>query len=118
MTRPEEALEKASGAAEKGRAEGLYGEPGPGPLEETFVADAPDIETLAEWAKIEVEPHVLYSVRRFGGPVTGLKRLLLRLLRQYHVEVESQLTRYNIGLLTRVRLIEARLDRLERLEGE
>lgn len=118
MTRPEEALERAREAAERGRAEGLYEEPGPGALEATFVADAPELETLAEWAKIEVEPDVLYSTRRMGGPVTAFKRLLLRLLRQYHVEVESQLTRYNIGVLTRLRLIEARLDRLERLEGE
>ena len=118
MKRPEEALEHAREAAERGRAEGLYAEATPGPLESTFVADAPELETLAEWAKIEVEPDVLYSVRRFGGPVTAVKRMLLRLLRQYHVEVESQLTRYNIGLLARLRLLEARVDGLERQEGE
>jgi hypothetical protein len=109
VTRPEEALERAREAAERGRAEGVYGEPSQG---------APDLETLAEWAKIEVDPDVLYSTRRLGGPVTGIKRLLLRLLRQYHVEVESQLTRYNIGLLARLRLLEAEVERLEELDRE
>jgi hypothetical protein len=118
VTRPEEALELARTRAEQGRSKGIYGESGPGALEQTFVAEAPELATLGEWAQIEVEPGVLYSTRRLGGPVTAFKRLLLRLLRQYHVEVESQLTRYNIGLLARLRLLEARLDLLERSEGE
>jgi hypothetical protein len=118
VTRPEEALERARQAAAKGRAEGTYGKADPGPLEATFVSDAPELDTLAEWAKVEVDPEVLYSTRRFGGPVTALKRLLLRLLRQHQLEVEAQLTRYNIGLLSRLRLLEARLERVERSEVE
>lgn len=118
MTQPDEALEQARERAARGRAEGRYAEAEPGALEASFVTDAPELDTLAEWAKIEIEPDVLYSTRRLGGPVTAFKRLLLRLLRQYHVEVESQLTRYNIGLLARLRLVEARLERLEEAENE
>jgi hypothetical protein len=109
MTTPEEALERARQRAAS------YPEQGEkGPLDETFPGDVPDLDTLAEWATIEVEPDVLYSTRRLGGPVTALKRLLLRLLRQYHVELEARQTRFNIALLARLRLIEERLDRLER----
>lgn len=104
MTSPEEAMRLARQKA---------GPAGPGPLGETFVDDVPDLDTIAEWAVIDVPPDVLYSARRFGGPVTGVKRLLLRLLRQYHVEVEARQTRFNIALLARLRLLEERLDSLE-----
>jgi hypothetical protein len=110
LTSPEEALARAK---ERAAARG-YPESGPGPLEGTFVDDVPDLDLLAEWAVIEVDPDVLYSARRFGGPITALKRLLVRLLRQYQVEVEARQTRFNIALLERLRLVEQRLDRLER----
>jgi hypothetical protein len=118
VTRPEEALERAREAAERGRAEGRYPEGSASPLEDTFVDEVPDLDTLAEWATIDVEPDVLYSTRRLGGPVTAVKRLLLRLLRQYHIEVESRQTRFNIALLARLRLLEERLDALERRQSE
>jgi hypothetical protein len=114
VTRPEEALDRAREAARRGRAEGRYPEASAAPLEETFVDDVPDLDTLAEWASIEVRPDVLYSTRRLGGPVTAVKRLLVRLLRQYHVEQEARQTRFNIALLARLRLLEERLDALER----
>jgi hypothetical protein len=119
MTEPEEALGRAREEAARGRAEGRYPADRPdSPLEDTFVDDVPDLDTLAEWARIDVEPDVLYSTRRLGGPVTAVKRLLLRLLRQYHVEVESRQTRFNIALLARLRLVEERLDALERRSTE
>jgi hypothetical protein len=118
MTTPEEALERARERAAAGRAEGRYPERVPGALDDTFVDDVPGLDTLAEWASIEVDPDVLYSTRRLGGPVTMLKRLLLRLMRQYHVEVEARQTRFNIAVLERLRLIEQRLDQLERSAGE
>jgi hypothetical protein len=114
LTTPEEALELAK---ERAAARG-YPESGPGALDDTFVGDVPELETLAEWAVIEVDPDVLYSTRRFGGPVTALKRLLLRLFRQYHVEVEARQTRFNIALLERLRLVEQRLESLERADRE
>jgi hypothetical protein len=67
---------------------------------------------------IEVDPEGVYSTRRLGAPITALKRLLLRLLRQYHVELESQQTRFNIALLTYLRDLEARVGRLERAARE
>jgi hypothetical protein len=118
VTTPEEALEQARERAAAARAEGRYPEPGPGALEETFVGDVPDLDLLAEWATIEVEPDVLYSTRRLGGPFTAVKRLLMRLMRQYQVEVESQQTRFNIALIARLRLLEERLDQLEQSSRE
>lgn len=115
MTKPEEALELArqrAAAARYPEAEGA------GELDDTFVRGVPDIETLAEWAVIEVDPGLLYSTRRFGGPITALKRLLLRLLRQYQLDVEARQTRFNIALLERLRVVEQRLESLEREDRE
>ena len=118
MTTPEEALQQARERAAAGRAEGRYPEARSAPLDGTFVDDVPGLDTLAEWAAIEVDPDVLYSTRRFGGPATAVKRLLLRLMRQYHVEVEARQTRFNIAVLERLRLLEERIDRLERPSPE
>ena len=63
---------------------------------------------------IEIDAaEVVYSTRRGGAPVTSLKRLLLRLLRQYLVELEARQTRFNIALLARLRALEERVERLE-----
>jgi hypothetical protein len=114
MTRPEEALERAREAAERKRGEGVYPEPGPGALEESITAERPDLDLVAEWAVIAVDPDLVYSTRRAGAPITAFKRLLVRLLRQYHVELEAQQTRFNIALLAHVRDLERRVARLER----
>ena len=97
MTRPEDALEAAQAAARRRRAEGGYAEPSG--LEEPEAPERPTLEQLREWALIEVDPELVYSTRRFGGPVTFAKRLLLRLLRQYTNELEAQQTRFNVGVL-------------------
>lgn len=97
MTRPEDARERAREAAARRRAEGGYAEP-PG-LEEPPTPERPSLEQLREWALIEVDPSLVYSTRRLGGPVTFVKRLLLRLLRQYTTELEAQQTRFNVGVL-------------------
>ena len=65
---------------------------------------------LERWAAIEVDPDLVYSTRRAGAPITGVKRLLLRLLRQYQVELESQQTRFNVAVVERLRELEARRD--------
>ncbi len=64
-------------------------------------------ELLREWAVIDVDPGALYSTRRLGAPVTALKRVLVRLLRQYLAELEARQTRFNLALVER-------LERLER----
>jgi hypothetical protein len=97
VTRPEDALEEARRAAARRRAEGGYAEP-PG-LEEPAAPERPSLEQLREWALIEVDPALVYSTRRWGAPITFLKRLLLRLLRQYTTELEARQTRFNVGVL-------------------
>jgi hypothetical protein len=114
VTTPEDAL----ALAKKRAAARGYHESGPGELERTFVDDVPDLALLAEWAVIEVDPDLVYSTRRFGGPITALKRLLLRLMRQYHGQVEARQTRFNIAVLERLRVLEQRLDSLERADRE
>ena len=117
MTRPDDALARAKEAAERKRAEGVYAGPRPGALQETIAADTPTHEALSEWALLSVDPDVAYSTRRAGAPVTALKRLLMRMLRQYHIELEAQQTRFNIGVATRLRELEERVERLEREPG-
>ena len=112
MTRPEDAVAAAREAAERRRAEGGYAEP-PG-LDAPLAPERPTPELLREWSLIEVDRELVYSTRRFGGPITGLKRLLLRLLRQYTTELEAQQTRFNVGVLAQLRELEERVERLER----
>ena len=118
MTRPEDALERARAEADRKRAEGAYPDAGPAALDASIAPDKPSLELLREWAAIQVDPDLVYSTRRLGAPVTAFKRLLMRLLRQYHVEVESRQTRFNIALLAHLDDLEARLSRLERPRGE
>jgi hypothetical protein len=70
--------------------------------------EVPSLEDLERWASIEVDPEAVYSTRRGGAPITALKRLLLRLLRQYHVELEARQTRFNVALVQRLRQLERR----------
>lgn len=106
--RPEEALEAARARARR-RA---YAEPPEGlsiePLDQVTLAQ------LLEWALVEPDLSKLRSTRRFGGPITWLKRMLLRGLQQYHNEVLYQQTRFNIHLLRKLLELEDRLERLER----
>jgi hypothetical protein len=64
---------------------------------------------LQDWARIEVDPQLIYSTRRFGGPISLMKRGLLRFLRQYTRAVEAQQTRFNLAVLARLRDLEERL---------
>ena len=77
-----------------------------GALDETFEFEAPTIERLSELAVIEVDHTTLYSTRRGGAPVTWLKRLLLRLMRQYFVEAEARQTRFNLAVVAKLRELE------------
>lgn len=117
MTRPEDALEHARAEAARKRAAGVYGEPGPGALDESIVSGRPSAELLSRWAVVEGDPRLLYSTRRAGGPITALKRGLIRLLRQYLADVESRQTRFNIALLASVQDLERRVERLEEAAG-
>jgi hypothetical protein len=106
VTSPEEALERAREAAERKRAEGVYpprSEPAPS-----------DRDYLAEWAVLRGDPDVVYSTRRLGAPLTALKRLLLRAMRQYLLDVEARQTRFNAAMLDRLDQLERRVSELER----
>jgi hypothetical protein len=113
VTSPEDAERVATEAARLRREAGGYaGVDGGGTLDETIVSGAPSRELLARWAVIEIEPdEVLYSTRRAGAPITFLKRVLVRLLRQYFVELEARQTRFNIALLERLDALEGRAQR-------
>jgi hypothetical protein len=115
MTRPEEARPRAEEEAARKRAGGAY-PPSDArrALDPTFVPERPPPELLAEWAVLSVEDSTLYSTRRLGAPVTVIKRLLVRLLRQYFVELEAKQTRFNIALLERYQELERRVEELER----
>ena len=114
MTAPEDALERARAEAARKRAAGGYAQAGAAALDESIVSARPSIELLSRWAVIQGDPELLYSTRRAGAPVTALKRLIVRLLRQYLVEVEARQTRFNIALLASVQDLERRIGALER----
>jgi hypothetical protein len=114
VTRPEDALTRATEAAERKRAEGGYAGAERATLEESIVSDRPSLDLLGEWAVIEVDPENIYSTRRFGAPITAFKRLLMRVLRQWTGELEARQTRFNISLLSHFQDLEARVARLER----
>jgi hypothetical protein len=110
---PEDALREARERAARRRGEGGYAE-STEDLSASIVEGQPDRELLAEWAVIEIDPDVAYSTRRAGAPITFVKRMLLRLLRQYIVELEARQTRFNIALLSRLDALEDRVERAER----
>jgi hypothetical protein len=113
MTRPEEALEAARRAVRTRRAEGGYaGVDARGELDASILDGEPSRELLSEWAVIEIDPgDFVYSTRAAGAPITAVKRLLVRLLRQYFIELEARQTRFNIAVLARLDALEERAAR-------
>ena len=112
MTDPELALEQARAAAATMRAQGGYQDDGP-----AASAEADPLENLFEWAMIDPDLREVRSTRKLGAPVTLLKLGLVRLLNQYHAELISQQTRFNVHVLGHVRRLETRIDELERIVG-
>ena len=106
MSRPEQALEEARRAAA-----GQTDEPGEAAaaFERQLGSERPSDEVMQEWALVRVDKDLLYSTRRFGAPMTFLKRGLLRLLRQYTNELEAQQSRFNFAVLGRLRELEERV---------
>ena len=113
MTRPDEALAAARRAVAARRARGGYAGVGRGGALDASILDGePSRELLSEWAVIEIDPDdFVYSTRPGGAPITGVKRLLVRLLRQYFLELEARQTRFNIALLARLDALEERTGR-------
>jgi hypothetical protein len=103
--RPEEVLDAAREAAARAghdldRLEGMTVRP----------TDRVGLDQLFEWAVIEPDPALLRSTRRFGAPVTWLKRLARRALQQELNELTSQQTRFNLHVLERLVELEERRD--------
>ncbi len=68
---------------------------------------------LAEWAIIEPETAHVYSTRRFGRPITAVKLLLVRMLRQYIGQMSAQQSRFNAQVAAHVMRLEQRIAELE-----
>jgi hypothetical protein len=79
--------------------------------------EAVSARRLAQWAIIEPLESEVYSTRRFGRPITAVKRLLLRLMRQYFDQVTAQQSRFNAHLAAHVIALEDRVAALERATG-
>jgi hypothetical protein len=114
VTSPEQALQLARERATEARARGGYAED----LGRFAInpVDAVTLEHLLEWAVIEPDVSELRSTRRWGAPITLVKRALYRLLRQYNGQVIAQQTRFNIQLAVYVGQLADRVEELEKRE--
>ena len=89
-------------------------EPTPGGPARDAAPGALTARRLAEWAIIEPEEAQVISTRRLGRPITALKLLLVRLLRQYLGEMSAQQSRFNAHVAAHVLRLEERVAELER----
>jgi len=117
VTSPEEAIGQARERSAQRRAQAVGASDEPAGLEASITAERPSLELLSLWSVIEVDSSDIYSTRRAGAPITAVKQLLLRLLGQYHGQLEARQTRFNIALLSHFRDLEERVARLERHAG-
>jgi hypothetical protein len=101
MKEPSEALQAARRAADGD-------EPFP-PLPDSAVS----ARRLAEWAIIAPEERHVYSTRRLGRPITLIKLLLVRMLRQYIGQMTAQQSRFNAQMAAHVMRLEQRVAELE-----
>jgi hypothetical protein len=111
---PDDAIDAARRAAAERRDTYAADAALAGDLDAAIGPEGVTPELLREWAMIEVEPSAIYSTRRLGAPVTLLKRVLMRLLRQYTAQLEARQTRFNVALLGRLEELEGRIEALER----
>jgi hypothetical protein len=109
---PREAL----AAARRAAGETGAGEPDDAPWSEGSPVDS--ARRLARWAIIEPDPGRVYSTRRYGRPITAVKRGLVLLLRQYIGQVSAQQSRFNAEVAAHVVRLEERVAELERAADE
>jgi hypothetical protein len=86
-------------------------EAGAAPWDEGSPVDS--ARRLARWAIIEPDAAAVYSTRRFGRPITAVKRGLVLLLRQYIGQVSAQQSRFNAQVAAHVVRLEERVGELE-----
>ena len=106
--RPEDAADAARERAAAARARGGYDvDVSAGSIEPL---ERPTFEQLLEWAILDPDLDEVRSTRRFGAPITFVKRLLARGMRQYNAQLIAQQQRFNIQLALYARELEKRLD--------
>jgi hypothetical protein len=115
LSTPEEALSEARRRAVAARAAGEYTEADHLPAVDRSQPN--NLVRLYELALIEVSPDEIRSTRRLGAPITLLKRLLGRLLMQYHNELSGHQSRFNYEALVYIAHLERRVSELERRVG-
>jgi hypothetical protein len=123
---PEEALRQARQRAAEARAGGGPGAAAAGGAAATGAELAAQANRqLARWAIVEPDRAQVYSTRRLGAPITALKHLLIRLLRQYLDQVTAQQSRFNahaaaymLSLEDRIRVLEEQLAQRDAAEHE
>jgi hypothetical protein len=108
---PQEALDAARRAAAQSPAEADG---------EAWTLEDPTLSTrqLVQWAILAPREAKVYSTRRYGQPITLLKRMLVRLLRQYLNEVSAQQSRFNAAVAAHVMRLEQRVEELERRQAD
>ena len=107
MKTPEEALAAARAAAANS--------PVPSDGEEDWRLDS-SVDRgrrLSNWAIIKPELIEVGSTRRFGRPITWVKRGLIRLLSQYLNQMGAQESRFNADVAAHVISLEERVRKLE-----
>ena len=112
MTAPEDALALARARVAQARERGGYAAFEGG--EEIVPVDGVSLENLLEWAIVDIDIADIRSTRRFGGPITWVKRALVRFLRQYFDQATAQQQRFNIQLA----LYAAQLDQRLKSQGD
>ncbi|HZU60049.1 MAG TPA: hypothetical protein VE983_03745 [Solirubrobacteraceae bacterium] len=113
MRTPEEALAAARRQAQARRL--AEPELGRAPSDQDLLLEAREasLKQLTRWAMIEPEELEVYSTRRLGAPITALKRLLIRLLRQYLVQMSAQQSRFNAYVVGYLVAMDERIRALE-----
>lgn len=112
MKDPREAL----AAARRAAGETGASEPDGTPWSDDRPVDS--ARRLSRWAIIEPDAGLVYSTRRYGRPITAVKRGLVMLLRQYIGQVSAQQSRFNAQVAAHVLRLEERVAELERAADE
>jgi hypothetical protein len=111
VTTPEDAVEEARTRAAIARAQNAYPD-----VSEGFAVEPVERVTrdrLLDWGLIESRPEVVRSTRVLGAPITWLKRMLVRLLRQQQEQLSYDQTRFNLNMVVYAHALAERVSELE-----
>lgn len=116
MRTPEQALSAARERAAAAQARGEYRDVQPSL--DLSPSTRVSRRRLAAWAIIDPARPEVYSTRRFGQPITALKRLLIRFLRQYIDQLSAQQSRFNAQAAAHLLSLDERMRALEERSGQ